>query len=273
MRSHLHALARRAVVRTCELAGREERGLRVLTYHRVNDAHPRDRLSVRLDAFAAQMEVLARSRRPVLPLAGAVPALRGTCPLPADAIALTFDDGFQDNFTHALPVLERFGFPATFFVVTAVVSSEGTLDRYRGCCQADRMLDWEQVRAMRARGHAIGGHGRTHHEMAMLPEAEARTEAQGCAKDIEAETGDRPSLFCYPRGSESAGVRRIVAEAGFEAACTVRPGANPPGTDLLALRRTEVSADDTIDDFRSKLEGGFDAWHHVVQELTSWGTR
>jgi len=273
MRSRFHALARRTAARSCQLVGHGEPGLRVLTYHRVNDGHPRDRLSVHPDAFAAQMEVIAGSGRPVLPLAGAVPALRGTCPLPADAIALTFDDGFQDNFTHALPVLERFGFPATFFVVTAVVGSDGTLDRYRGCCEADRMLDWEQVRAMRARGHAIGGHGRTHREMAMLPEADARAEAQGCAGDIEAETGDRPSLFCYPRGSESAGVRRIVGEAGFEAACSVRPGANAPGAELLALRRTEVSADDTIEDFRSKIEGGFDAWHHVVQELTRWGAR
>jgi peptidoglycan/xylan/chitin deacetylase (PgdA/CDA1 family) len=273
MRSRFHAFARRTVARSCQIVGHDEAGLRVLTYHRVNDAHPRDRLSVRPDAFAVQMEVLARSGRPVLPLAEAVPALGGTAPLPSDAIALTFDDGFQDNFTHALPVLERFGFPATFFIVTALVGSESTLERYRDCCEADRILDWEQVREMRARGQAIGGHGRTHREMAMLSEADARAEAHGCADDIAAETGERPSLFCYPRGSESVGVRRIVGEAGFEAACTVRPGANPPGTDLLALRRTEVSADDTIEDFRLKLDGGFDAWHHVVQGLTSRGPR
>jgi peptidoglycan/xylan/chitin deacetylase (PgdA/CDA1 family) len=269
MRSRFHAFARRTVARSCRLVGHDEPGLRVLTYHRVNDSHPRDRLSVRPDAFGAQMEALAHSGRPVLSLVEAVRALRGVGRLPADAIALTFDDGFQDNFTHALPVLERFGFPATFFVVTAAVGSDGTLERYRDCCEGDRILDWDQVRALQARGHSIGGHGRTHREMAMLSEADARAEAHGCADDIAAETAERPRLFCYPRGSESVGVRRIVGEAGFEAACTVRPGANPPGTDLLALRRTEVSADDTIEDFRLKLDGGFDAWHHVVQGLTS----
>jgi peptidoglycan/xylan/chitin deacetylase (PgdA/CDA1 family) len=239
----------------------------------VNDAHPRDRLSVRPDAFAAQMETLALSGRPVLVLAGTLPALRGACPLPAGAIALTFDDGFQDNFTHALPVLERFGFRATFFVVTSYVGSSGTLERYRGCCAADRMLDWEQVCSMRARGQAIGGHGRTHRELALLSDADTHAEAEGCSRDIEARTGERPSLFCYPRGSESAAVRKIVGEAGFEAACTVHPGPNPPGIDLLALRRTEISADDTIAEFHLKLEGGFDAWHRVLQGLPGWRAR
>jgi len=261
------------VARGCAIAARREPGLRILTYHRVNADHPRDRLSVRPEAFASQMEALARSGRPVLRLADALPALQGARPLPAGAVAVTFDDGFRDNLTHALPVLERFGFAATFFVVTGYVGSLETLARYRRCCAADGMLDWEQVRALRAHGSDVGGHGRTHRELALLSEAEARAEAEGCARDLETHTGDRPRLFCYPRGSESAGVRRIVGEAGFEAACTVRPGPNPPGTPLLALSRTEVSADDTLTDFRLKLEGGFDAWHRVVQGLPAWGAR
>ena len=273
MRARLRALTRRTVARACAVAARREPGLRILTYHRVNEDHARDRLSVRPEAFASQMEALAVSGRPVLRLTEALPALRGACPLPAGAVALTFDDGFQDNFTHALPVLERFGFAVTFFVVTAYVGSLDTLDRYRSCCGADRMLDWEQVRTMRAHGHDIGGHGRTHRELALLSEADARAEAEGCARDLESHTGDRPRLFCYPRGSERAGVRRIVGEAGFQAACTVHPGPNPPGTALLALRRTEISADDTLADFRLKLEGGFDAWHRVVQGLPAWRAR
>jgi peptidoglycan/xylan/chitin deacetylase (PgdA/CDA1 family) len=273
MSSPLRARARRTAARSCQFVTRDEPGLRILTYHRVNGDHPRDRLSVSPDAFAAQMEVLALSGRPVLPLAEALPALRGSRPLPTAAVALTFDDGFEDNFTHALPVLERFGFRGTFFVVTGYVGSSDTLERYRGCCAADRLLDWGHVRAMAAGGQAIGGHGRTHRELALLSEADARAEAEGCRRDLETQTGERSRLFCYPRGSENAGVRRIVGEAGFEAACTVYPGPNPPGTDLLALRRTEVSADDTIADFRLKLEGAFDAWHRVVQGLPGWLTR
>jgi hypothetical protein len=60
-------------------------------------------------------------------------------------------------------------------------------------------------------------------------------------------------------------VRRAVAQAGFEAALTVAPGANSRGVDLFGLSRTEVAADDTLADFSRKLEGGFDGWYRLLQ--------
>jgi peptidoglycan/xylan/chitin deacetylase (PgdA/CDA1 family) len=255
------------LARVAALGWKPGPGLRVLTYHRVNDVHPHDRLSVSTRAFAAQMEALGESGRPVVALADALGALRGDAALPAGVVALTFDDGYADNHAEALPVLERFGFPAVFFVVTGAMGTASTIERYAHCCSGDGMLDWRQVRDLRARGHAIGGHGRTHRELAALDPDEARREANGCASDIEERVGERPRLFCYPRGSVNAAVRRIVGDCGFEAACTVRPGPNPPGADLLALRRTEVSGHDTLEDFRFKLEGGFDAWHALVQRV------
>jgi peptidoglycan/xylan/chitin deacetylase (PgdA/CDA1 family) len=263
----LRSRLRRGLARVAGLGRTPGAGVRVLTYHRVNDTHPRDRLSVETRTFAAQMEALAASGRPVVRLADVLPALRGDAALPLGAVALTFDDGYADNHAEALPVLDRLAFPAVFFVVTAAVGTPSTIDRYARCCGRDGMLDWAQVRDLRERGHAIGGHGRTHRELAALEADEVRREVDGCARDIEERLGERPRLFCYPRGRTSPAVRGIVAACGFEAACTVRPGANPPGADLLALRRTEVSGDDTLEDFRMKLEGGFDAWHALVQRV------
>ena len=60
---------------------------------------------------------------------------------------------------------------------------------------------------------------------------------------------------------------KAVADAGYDAACTVKPGANLPAQDPLALRRTEISGDDGLADFRLKLSGGFDTWHRLVQLL------
>jgi peptidoglycan/xylan/chitin deacetylase (PgdA/CDA1 family) len=127
------------------------------------------------------------------------------------------------------------------------------------------MMGWDDVRALHASGHEIGGHGRKHLELASVSEDRAREEIEGCARDIEACLGERPRLFCYPRGSEAKAVRHFVADAGFEAACTVAPGANPRGQDPFGLRRTEVSGDDSLEDFRLKLAGAFDAWHGLVQ--------
>lgn len=269
MRSPLKAALRRGVARGFALALPRRPGVRVLTYHRVNPDHPRDRLTVHPEAFAAQMELLARSGRPVVALSAMLPALRGEGALPRGAVALTFDDGYRDNLVHAAPVLARHGFPASLFVVSDLMGSSGTLDRYASCCDKDTMLGWDEVRALRSQGHEIGGHGRSHRELATLAPDDARADVEDCARALEAELGARPALFCYPRGSENDAVRRIVAATGHAAACTVRPGANAPGGDLMGLRRTEVSGDDSLADFALKLDGGFDAWHAAVQAVRS----
>lgn len=266
MRPPLKAALRRGIARGFALAAPRTRGLRILTYHRVNPDHPRDRLTVHPDAFAEQMAVLASSGRRVVSLPEAQRWLEGA-EGGGEPVALTFDDGYQDNLRYAAPVLERLGLPATVYVVTGLTGSGDTLDRYRGCCDKDGMLSWDEVRALRAAGHEIGGHGREHRELATLPPEAVRAEVETCARDIEDALGVRPSHFCYPRGSENDAARRLVRAAGYATACTVRPGINRPGVDRYGLRRTEISGDDSLADFRLKLEGGFDAWHAALQAV------
>ncbi len=265
--SALRRAAKRTLARLTGLAAPRaaDPALRILTYHRVNPSHPGDRLSVPPDVFARQMEALASSGRLVVGLERAVAALRGEVELPRGAVVITFDDGFRDNHDHALPVLARFGFPASFFVPSALIESGRTLERYAGCCAEDALMSWDEVRAVLAAGQDIGGHGRTHKELAPLDAATLRDETDGCHREIAERLGTAPRFFCYPRGSESAAVRRAVAEAGFEAALTVAPGPNSRGVDLFGLLRTEVAADDTLGDFRRKLEGGFDGWHRLLR--------
>ena len=250
----------------------DEASLRILTYHRVNEHHPGDRMTVHPAAFRRQMEHIAESGRPVLPLDTAVARLRGDGPpLSAGAVCLTFDDGYRDNLECAAPVLERHRFPATVFLVTGRMGARAPIDRYDECCDRDSALSWDEARELVARGHSLGGHGRTHRELTTLDAASLREEVFGCRDDLAAALGGTPTLFCYPRGSENVAVRRTVSEAGFKAAVTVYPGANSPGSDLLGLRRTEVSGDDDDADFRLKLGGAYDAWHRLWQRVRKRG--
>jgi len=270
--SPLRRAVKRAVVSLTAMAvTRDADALRILMYHRINASHPGDRLSIHPDVFRGQMEALAGSGRPVLPLSEALTALRCAGPLPKGAVCLTFDDGFRDNFDFALPVLERLGLPATFFVVTGHVGTASCIDRYRGCCDEDRSMDWAQLRELIAQGHAVGGHSRSHRELADLEPDQVRWEVAGCHADLLGHLGRAPELFCYPRGSESPLVRRVVAEAGYAGACTVKPGANPRGVDPFGLRRTEITGDDSLEQMSEKLRGGFDGWHRLVQHVQSWG--
>jgi peptidoglycan/xylan/chitin deacetylase (PgdA/CDA1 family) len=247
--------------------------LRILAYHRVNDRHPGDRLSVHPLEFRRQMEHLAECGRPVLPLHEAVRRLKGEGPsLPPGAVCLTFDDGYRDNLDSAAPVLERLGFPAAVFLVTGGMGARHTIDRYEGCCEYDTALTWEEAVELRRRGHTLGGHGRRHRELGALEVAAAREEIFGCRDDLRAALGEAPTLFCYPRGSETTAVRQAVAEAGFDVAVTVYPGPNGPDADPLRLHRTEISGHDTLLDFRWKLDGAFDGWHRLQQRLRPRGS-
>jgi len=236
-------------------------------YHRVNDDHPGDRLTVRPAELARQLELLLESGRRVVSLDEALGALRGEQRLEDGSVAITFDDGFRDNYDEALPLLERFGVKGCFFIATDYIGSSIGFSRYSGCCDRDATLGWDHVREMAALGHAIGGHGRSHRELAGLSLNEVSEEVGGCRDGIERETGSSPRHFCYPRGSESAAVRAVVQRAGFASACSVYPGSNGTGVDPFALRRTEVAANDSPEDFVLKLAGGFDGWHRLRQAL------
>jgi len=248
--------------------------VRILAYHRVNDAHPGDRLSVHPLEFRRQMEHIAECARPVLPLREAVLRLKGEGPpLAPGTLCLTFDDGYRDNLQFAAPVLEQLGFPAAVFLVTGRMGAEPAIDRYQGCCECDAALTWDEAADLRRRGHALGGHGRRHQELAALEVAEAREEIFGCRDDLRAALGETPTLFCYPRGSENSTVRHAVSEAGFQVAVTVYPGANGQDADPLRLHRTEISGHDDLADFRLKLDGAFDGWHRLRQRVRPRGTR
>lgn len=256
------------------LSSREdERALRILTYHRVNDSHPGDRLSVDPNEFRRQMKELADSGRPIVRLEQAVRALKTTDALPSRAVAVTFDDGYRDNFDCALPILEEFGVPATFFVATSFIGVDRAFPRYDPCCNRDGFMSWDHVSKIASKGHEIGGHSRSHRELGGLSAAEVVEEVEGCREDIRASTGVDARLFCYPRGSEGPEIRKLVRQAGFEGACTVSPGPNRSGAPPFGLTRTEVSGEDGLQEFRLKLDGAFDAWHRLVQRVQSWRHR
>lgn len=258
---------RRAVVSLCALAEAPDRDawLRVLTYHRVNPTHPADRLTVTPRAFEEQMRFLSSEHR-VVRLSSAVARLRSGCRDPS-AVAVTFDDGYRDNVDYALELLDRYRVPATFFLVSGNLGSMKSIDRYDECCQEDGTVSVSEARELLRRGHDVGAHGRTHRELAGLSAAEALREIVDSRNELERALGRRPELFCYPRGSETESIRRMVEASGFTAAVTVSPGANGPERDAFALSRTEISGDDDEKDFRMKLEGRFDPWHHWWQRL------
>lgn len=267
MRSAIERYARRLASEALHLARRvhplEPGSARVIYYHRIDDEQHRSCVTPR--AFAAQMELLASEGFHVIPLVAMRDALDAKRPFPERTVAITFDDGFADNYTNALPVLARHALPATVFLAAGFIGGdELPVLRDRGGL---RPLTWEQAAEMARSGVDLGAHTVTHRSLTILDADAARQEIEGSRAMIEERTGVRAETFCYPRGHVDDAVRDAVRAAGYRIACTTRPGVVSPDAEPFSLRRTFVARDDTLHDFKRKLDGSFDLLHAARQRF------
>ena len=122
-----------------------------------------------------------------------------------------------------------------------------------------------QLVELLAQRHEIGAHSVTHVKLTTVPFPQVRREVHESKAALERLLERPVEVFCYPSGDYDEAVKREVAAAGYIGACTVEPGANVPGADPFALRRTEISASDTLWDFEKKLAGAYDWLHRIVQ--------
>ncbi|MGB2579854.1 peptidoglycan/xylan/chitin deacetylase (PgdA/CDA1 family) [Elusimicrobium simillimum] len=124
--------------------------------------------------------------------------------LPKKSILITFDDGWQDNYTHAYPVLKKLNIKANIFLNTAQIGIK------------DSMLTWEQAAEMAASGLvSFASHGMNHLRLRSLSDAEVLYELTESKKLIEERLGKPCLSFCYPFGSADKRVRSLVLKAGY----------------------------------------------------------
>ena len=144
---------------------RETALLPILMYHHVNDLprtvtdpYLRD-LTVPVLMFRKQLELLDANNVQTVSLVELMNHLQGGDPLPPRSAVLTFDDGYDDNYRYAYPLLRQYGMSGTFFIIANLVGKPG-------------YMTWEQLREMEANGMAIECHTLDHVDLAIQPRAE-----------------------------------------------------------------------------------------------------
>ena len=218
----------------------------IVAFHRIQQADHSDSLSIDVETFERHCRFYQRHFQ-VVPLRELV--YRITHGRPIDRhLAITFDDGYRDNFENARPVLEKLSLPATFFVVTEWMGTDIVpwWDEVRGV--RHEWMNWDEIRALHESGFEIGAHTRRHVDLGKVSPREAREEVLGARLELERRLGSRVESFAYPYGGlrhVTEASREIVKSAGFRCCCSSFGGINPAGTDPFFLKRVPVSPQHT----------------------------
>lgn len=303
---------------------RKEPSARILIYHRVNDDNDPFFAATSTRLFEQQMRFISRYYKVVSlselqrHLASGSPEL---------VLAITFDDGYRDNYENAFPILNCYGLPATIFLATEGIDcceplwfermidafqrtrrewfdlELGTPRRFalrtpaerldannctfallRRLANAERrqwftriieyldvpsdgrrgkMLTWDQVRKMNAKGIDFGGHTVTHPFVSRLTREELCWEVSECKRRVEAELQAPVRHFAYPNGREEDFAewnKDVLREAGYESAVTTNWGLNYRSTDPMEMRRGQPWEEHPAV-FAWKLD-----WYHLVND-------
>jgi poly-beta-1,6-N-acetyl-D-glucosamine N-deacetylase len=183
----------------------------MLIYHHVATDTPRV-TSVTPSELRQHLQYLKDNQFQVIGLDALINQRKTGQPIADNAVVITFDDSYANNFTAAHPILQEFGYPYTIFI------SPGSIDRGDG-----PLLSWPQIKQMSDDGVLVANHAMWHEHMALPGKDETPAQWRQRMKQsiLEAEdkiaqhTGQRHQWLAYPFGEYSAELEQLVQELGF----------------------------------------------------------
>jgi len=199
------------------------------------------------------MKYLVDNKYNVISSSEGIEYLANNRKVPRQAVVITFDDGYKNNYTNALPVLKKYNFCSTIFLTV------GYLRDYSGNAE---YLSSSEIKDIKKSGIVdFGCHGLTHRALAMLGKQELNKEINEAKQKLENIVNDKMTLFAYPfghSGSFNKSVVNTLKSAGFKAACTTIFGLNHLKRNPYLIRRNRMSWLDDIREFEKHLAGAYD---------------
>lgn len=225
----------------------------VLMYHHVgylpenSDSIRRD-LTVSPEDFSKQVAWLSQQGYTAVSLESVYQALKGRLTLPKHPVVFTFDDGYSDVVTYALPVLEKYGFRGSLAIVPGLLGKNG-------------YTTWEQLSKAVDSGHEVVSHTNTHIDSVNFKkytETQVLDDYIQANQAFKAHLGFTPHILVYPFGHENLRVQEIARKAGYDMALTTAFGVEYSSEVLQALPRVRVHGAGTLQRFTDLLDGRMD---------------
>jgi peptidoglycan/xylan/chitin deacetylase (PgdA/CDA1 family) len=194
-------------------------------------------LSVPPMSFARQMMLLDEKHYNTITFDDLCSALLNGTSLPPNPIILTFDDGYEDFYTNAFPILQKLQMRATSFIITRKAGWDG-------------YMSWDQMREIQQSGLVqFESHTVNHYELNAISLPNAQRELVDSKNTLEVELGTPVKYLSYPSGRFNSAVVDLAAAAGYEAAVTTEYGSLHSASDLLTLSRVRVHGAELLPSF------------------------
>jgi peptidoglycan/xylan/chitin deacetylase (PgdA/CDA1 family) len=223
----------------------ENASIPILMYHHIKDTTVQDNniekdLSVSTEDFAKQVSFLKTAGYNFITMKDLAEVFKTKVLLPENPIVLTFDDGYEDNYTNAFPILQKNHITATVFLIYEKIGQTNYLNE-------------SQIKEMSQVDIEFGSHSYSHPNLSRTSVSLLQKEVVDSRQLIGQKLGLTIDSFCYPSGQYNSLTEKTVENAGYTTAVTTNEGLVTAKSDPYAFPRIRIRGRDTLKDFVSKL--------------------
>jgi peptidoglycan/xylan/chitin deacetylase (PgdA/CDA1 family) len=206
----------------------------ILMYHYIRDIDdPTDQIGINLSVspriFESQLKYLSEQGYESI-----TPVQLSSGELPDKPIMITFDDGYDDAYSQAFPILKKYNFTGVFYVITGKVGQP-------------EYANWDQLKEMQKAGMIIGSHTVSHPSLDKATKSQINKELVDSKTKLETELGTKVTDFCYPAGKYNTKVIEELQKIGYTDATTTHSGISNQDSSLFELPRIRVESNTNLE--------------------------
>jgi peptidoglycan/xylan/chitin deacetylase (PgdA/CDA1 family) len=238
-------------------------GIPILVYHSVENIPPYEdlkRLNTPPNLFEQHLEYLANSGYQVISLNNLVNCLKKDKINCSKMVVLTFDDGYKNLYYNAYPILQKYGYTATLFIIYEYLDHKEPSGWIEDGALYGPPLSIPEIKEILKDNFTVGSHSLSHPDLAKLTSDDCIREIGESKKRLEELFGKPVDYFAYPFGARvhlTEEIKEHIRNAGYKGAVSNIMGSNENDTDFYGLKRIRIDWHDNISRFKLKLIGAY----------------
>ncbi|MEG6523034.1 polysaccharide deacetylase family protein [Desulfotomaculum sp. 1211_IL3151] len=212
-------------------------------YHKVNPNPRTGGLGLRVPPgkFEWQMKYLKKNGYETVSLTDVLDHFQRGKKLPNKPIVITFDDGYKDNHDFAYPIMKKYGYTGTIFVVSKAIGNTNFFDVEKKLQPENKIMNWHEIKELDQAGFIIGAHTVDHPHLAKVAPEAAKYQIEESKRALEYGLKKPVEVFAYPYGSYNDQVAQLTQQAGYRAAVTTKLGLAKQESDPFKIHRIRVT--------------------------------